>query len=77
MFGGFRAEKSQTKAQAPTVPGLPFKNPFIYQRNRNVNLQKDISVSVYLGTTTNKHQTMPQKTNNIRTALMLFPGHLK
>jgi len=36
-----------------------------------------VSVSVYLGTTINKHQIMPQKTNHIRTAFILFPGHLK
>jgi len=36
-----------------------------------------LSVSVYLGTTINKHQIMPQKTNHIRTAFILFPGHLK
>jgi len=38
-----------------------------------------VSVSVYLGTTMNKHQIMPQKTNHIRTVfiLFLFPGHLK
>jgi len=34
-------------------------------------------VSVYLGTTINKHQIMQQKTNYIRTAFILFPGHLK
>jgi len=36
-----------------------------------------VSVSVYLGTTINKHQIMQQKTNHIRTAFILFPGHLK
>ena len=35
------------------------------------------SVSVYLGTTINKQQIMPQKTNRIRTAFVLFSGHLK
>jgi len=36
-----------------------------------------VSVSVYLRTTINKQQIMPQKTNHIRTAFILFPGHLK
>jgi len=36
-----------------------------------------VSVSVYLGTIINKQQIMPQKTNHIRTAFILFPGHLK
>jgi len=36
-----------------------------------------VSVSVYLRTTINKHQIMQQKTNHIRTAFILFPGHLK
>jgi len=36
-----------------------------------------VSVSVYLGTTINKQQIMPQKTDHIRTAFILFPGHLK
>ena len=36
-----------------------------------------ITPSVYLGTTINKQQIMPQKTNHIRTAFILFPGHLK
>jgi len=34
-------------------------------------------VSVYLGTTTNKHPIMPQKTSHITTVFILFPGHLK
>jgi len=41
-----------------------------------IHLQS-VSVSVYLGTTINKQQIMPQKTNHIRTAFILFPGHLK
>jgi len=36
-----------------------------------------VSVSLYLGTTINKHQIMQQKTNHNRTAFILFPGHLK
>ena len=36
-----------------------------------------VTVSVYLGTTINKQQIMPQKTNHIRTAFILFPGPLK
>ena len=35
------------------------------------------TVSVHLGITINKHQIMPQKTNQIRTAFILFPGHPK
>jgi len=46
-------------------------NPTILRRNCRV------SVSVYLETIINKHQIMPQKTNQIRTAFILFPGHLK
>jgi len=36
-----------------------------------------VSVSVNLGTTINKQQIMPQKTNHIRTAFIFFPGHLQ
>jgi len=36
-----------------------------------------LSVSVYLATTANNQQIMPQKTNHIRTAFNLCPGHLK
>jgi len=36
-----------------------------------------LTVSVHLGTTINKQQIMPQKTNLIRTAFILLPGHLK
>jgi len=35
------------------------------------------TVSVYLGTTINKHRIMQQKTNHIRTVFILFPDHLK
>jgi len=35
------------------------------------------TLSVYLGTSINKHQIMPQKTNHVRTAFILFPGHPK
>jgi len=40
-------------------------------------IQPEVSVSVYLGTDINKQQIMPPKTNHIRTAFILFPGHLK
>jgi len=38
-----------------------------------------VSVSVYLGTTINKHRILQQKTNHIRTetVFILFPEHLK
>jgi len=36
-----------------------------------------VSASVYLRTTIKKQQIMPQKTNHIRTAFILFPGHQK
>jgi len=47
-----------------------------YERNSTF-LYFRVSVSVYLGTTINKQQILPQKTNRIRTAFILFPRHLK
>jgi len=42
-----------------------------------IKKRNGLSVSVYLGTTINKQQIMPQETSHFRTAFILFPGHLK
>jgi len=63
-FGGKNATRFNRDAEIPNSV-CSFK------------LTQSVSVSVYLGTTINKQQIMPQKTNHIRTAFILFPGHLK